>query len=175
MAYLKPLSKIGWIEIVKLGQSKLLLDRLQLLGDGATDAERRRGWAEEVERMAARDERGKHRQCAFARVVLWCATDLANWCKLKLSLYTAKVALCSRHRLYQQINVSFRKKKCQNRTILEVAISCADCSDFQLGWFTFGILCTVDKDVSDYLNVQNLYSLYSFVKAHRQKNDRNSR
>ena len=51
-------------------QTKLLLDRLQLLGDGATDAERRRGWAEEVERMAARDERGKHRQCAFARVVL---------------------------------------------------------------------------------------------------------
>ena len=34
-------------------QSKLLLDRLQLLGDGATEAERRRSWAVEVERRAA--------------------------------------------------------------------------------------------------------------------------
>ena len=59
MAYLKPLSKIGCIEIVKLGQSKLLLDRLQLLGDGATEAERRRGWAEEVERIAARERQAQ--------------------------------------------------------------------------------------------------------------------
>ena len=40
-------------------QTKLLLDRLQLLGDGATDAERRRGWAEEVERIAARERQAQ--------------------------------------------------------------------------------------------------------------------
>ena len=40
-------------------QSKLLLDRLQLLGDGATEAERRRGWAEEVERIAARERQAQ--------------------------------------------------------------------------------------------------------------------
>ena len=44
-------------------QSKLLLDRLQLMGDGATEVEveRRRG---------GRHEKGKHKQCAFARDVL---------------------------------------------------------------------------------------------------------
>ena len=40
-------------------QSKLLLDRLQLLGDGAVEAERRRGWAVEVERMAARERQAQ--------------------------------------------------------------------------------------------------------------------
>ena len=40
-------------------QSKLLLDRLQLLGDGATEAERRRSWAEEVERRAARERQAQ--------------------------------------------------------------------------------------------------------------------
>ena len=40
-------------------QSKLLLDRLQLLGDGVAEAERRRGWAEEVERRAARERQAQ--------------------------------------------------------------------------------------------------------------------
>ena len=40
-------------------QAKLLLDRLQLLGDGATEAERRRGWVEEVERRAARERQAQ--------------------------------------------------------------------------------------------------------------------
>ena len=39
-------------------QSKLLLDRLQLLGDGASETERRRGGAVEVERRATRKSRG---------------------------------------------------------------------------------------------------------------------
>ena len=40
-------------------QSKLLLDRLRLLGDGATEAAGRRGWAEERERVAARERRAQ--------------------------------------------------------------------------------------------------------------------
>ena len=40
-------------------QSKLLLDRLKLLGDGAKEAANRRGWAEEVERRGARERRAQ--------------------------------------------------------------------------------------------------------------------
>ena len=40
-------------------QSKLLLDQLRLLGDGATKAARRRGWEEKRERVAAREQRAQ--------------------------------------------------------------------------------------------------------------------
>jgi hypothetical protein len=40
-------------------QSKLLLDRLRLLGDGATEAANRRGWAVQLERVAARERRAQ--------------------------------------------------------------------------------------------------------------------
>ena len=40
-------------------QSKLLLDQLRLLRDGATRAARRRGWEEERERVAARERRAQ--------------------------------------------------------------------------------------------------------------------
>ncbi len=40
-------------------QAKLLLDRLRLLGDGAVEAANRRGWAEEGERVAARERRAQ--------------------------------------------------------------------------------------------------------------------
>ena len=40
-------------------QSKFLLDRLRLLGDGATEAAERRGWEEERERVAARERRAQ--------------------------------------------------------------------------------------------------------------------
>ena len=40
-------------------QAKLLLDRLRLLGDGATEAANRRGWFEQMERVAARERRAQ--------------------------------------------------------------------------------------------------------------------
>ena len=40
-------------------QAKLLLDRLRLLGDGATEAANRRGWSQQMERVAARERRAQ--------------------------------------------------------------------------------------------------------------------
>ena len=40
-------------------QSRLLLDRMQLLGDGARDARRRREWAEQAARVEARERRAQ--------------------------------------------------------------------------------------------------------------------
>jgi hypothetical protein len=40
-------------------QAKLLLDRLRLLGDGASEAANRRGWSEQMERVAARERRAQ--------------------------------------------------------------------------------------------------------------------
>ena len=40
-------------------QAKLLLDRLWLLGDGATEAANRRGLSEQMERVAARERRAQ--------------------------------------------------------------------------------------------------------------------
>ena len=40
-------------------QARLLLDRLQLLGEGATEAVRRREWAASLDRAALRDRRAQ--------------------------------------------------------------------------------------------------------------------
>ena len=40
-------------------QAKLLLERLRLLGDGATEAANRRGWSEQMERVAAKERRSQ--------------------------------------------------------------------------------------------------------------------
>ena len=40
-------------------QARLLLDRLQLLGEGATEAARRREWAASLDRAALRDRRAQ--------------------------------------------------------------------------------------------------------------------
>ena len=65
-------------------QSKLLLGRLQLLGDGAAERRRRRrrGGAAPRRWRGEQHAIGKRWQCIFARVVLKCAMDLANLCIL---------------------------------------------------------------------------------------------